>query len=132
MPILPPRKVVTQLFRVVACIEKDGYFLVKQGEKGKVMADLFEFPYVDCDEEFILREVQHQLEKRLGLKLVLLNPLKEVNHTFTRYKARLYPFEFNIGVKSDVDGYIWVKGDQLHQFPFSSGHQRILNQVVKK
>ena len=48
LPILPERKKVTELFRFVACISFENEYLVKQNEKGEVMASLFEFPYIDC------------------------------------------------------------------------------------
>jgi A/G-specific adenine glycosylase len=47
LPIKTSSPEIIDLYRMVAVIESDGFFLVKKAEPGKVMADLYEFPYFE-------------------------------------------------------------------------------------
>ena len=117
LPIKNEEKAVTQLERVVVLIESEGRILVKKGEAGKVMADLYEFPYFE-------RGVN--VERRLGLKVTILEKLPMVTHTFTRFKARLYPIYCKTDLPKQIGGYEWVPCAILPELPFSAGHRRIL------
>jgi len=101
---------------VILCGER---VLVRKGEKGKVMADLYEFPYVDA---------KSSLEEELQLPLRFITTLPEQKHTFTRYRATLFPHLFRIE-KMDKR-YQWKKKRELADLPFSSGHRRILNHLL--
>lgn len=125
-PILPQRKPITELFRLVGCISFQNEYLVKQGEKGKIMASLFEFPYIDCEKDLILTSSQKELELTLGIQLRLIAPLQRVTHHFTRFKAHLFPFHFETSLKKEIPGYSWVDRNLLNLLPFSSGHRKIL------
>jgi A/G-specific adenine glycosylase len=130
LPILPERKPITELFRFVACILHQDQYLVKQGEKGKLMEGLFEFPYIDIAKDFILSESQNELEKSLDLPLTLIAPLPREKHHFTRFKANLIPFHFRTSQKKSIPGYTWLHKNDLNDHPFSSGHLRILKKIV--
>ncbi len=127
LPILPERKSITPLFRFVACIVCDDHYLVREGEKGRVMAGLYEFPYLDTDEDFVLSENQKLLQEALTLPLQLISPLLKQKQHFTRFKASLFPFHFSTLQKIPVLGYTWIHKSDLSNHPFSSGHLRILN-----
>lgn len=128
-PILPQRKQVIELFRLVGCISHQNEYLVKQGEKGKIMASLFEFPYIDCEKDLILSSSQNKLEHLLGIQLKLIAPLQREKHHFTRYRAHLFPFHFEVSSKREILGYRWVKKNLLNTLPFSSGHKKVLTQL---
>ena len=132
LPILPQRKPITELFRLVGCISFQGQYLLKIGEKGKIMASLFEFPYIDCDKDLIFSEAKLRIEQGLGLKLKLIAPLQREKHHFTRFKAHLFPFLFEVNAKIDIPGHVWVNKNSLHALPFSAGHRKILNQIFFK
>ncbi len=128
-PILPQRKPITELFRLVGCISFQNEYLVKQGEKGKIMASLFEFPYIDCEKDLILSCSQKKLEQLLEIQLKLIAPLQREKHHFTRYRAHLFPFHFEVSSKREILGYRWVKKNLLNTLPFSSGHKKVLTQL---
>lgn len=111
------------LERAVIWLEAEGKVLVKKGERGKVMADLYEFPYFEMENETGLLK---KVERAFGMKAKRVEKLPLVTHTFTRYKARLHPFRFHSAMAREVDGYQWVERHRLNDLPFSSGHRRIL------
>jgi len=129
LPVLPARKPITELFRFVGCISYKDEYLLKQGEKGKLMADLFEFPYIECEKEPAPSLYQKELEELLHTPLKLLSPLGREKHHFTRYKANLYPFHFSTPQKKEIKGHVWVHKDLLTTLPFSSGHKKILQKL---
>lgn len=123
LPIKNGEKKTILLERAVIWLEVEGKVLVKKGEKGKVMADLYEFPYFEMEnEKGLLKKVEHLF----GMKAERVEKLPLVTHTFTKYKARLHPFRFRVPVAREVDGYEWVERHRLNDLPFSSGHRRIL------
>ena len=96
---------ITELHRLVLIIHSDEGVFVRQGKKGKVMADLWEFPYIELPK---------------GPKL------PKVSHSFTRYRAHLYPYHLKIKKPRAHPTYIWKTWEQVKKLPFSSGHRRIL------
>jgi adenine-specific DNA glycosylase len=67
------------------------------------------------------------MQKVFGLKVVVEKRLTTVTHTFTRFKAHLYPFLCKAKRLQPVAGYEWVLKESLSDLPFSSGHRRIID-----
>jgi A/G-specific adenine glycosylase len=109
------------LKRKVAIICFEDKILVQKGEKGKVMADLYEFPYGGLDEPI---NINLEIEKVCDLPLV--------KQSFTRYNATLYPSLYLARAKEEITGFEWKTKDQLLQLPFSAGHRRILESYIRK
>ena len=86
------------------------------------MADLWEFPYFDHEEN---------IEEKLNLSLEHMHSLKEVKHGFTKYRACLSPSLY-YAKKREVAGYQWIPFSELVQLPFSSGHRKILGVLRNK
>lgn len=126
LPIKNEEQKTTRLKRAVFLIEADGKILVKKGEAGKVMADLYEFPFFEMDNVWT-REKMVSAVKKLGVNAKIVKKLPNTSHTFTRYKAELYPFRMKAKNCLPVDGYIWIEEERLNELPFSSGHRRILS-----
>ncbi len=127
LPIKNGEKQIIPLKRAVVIIESEGRVLVRKGEKGKVMADLYEFPYFEMGkEQWTQTAVVKAVQRNLGLKMTLVERLPAVTHTFTRYKAHLYPIRCKTEGIKNVEGYEWVARNTLSELPFSSGHRRIL------
>lgn len=126
LPIKNEEPKIILLKRAVLWIEKEGKVLVKKGEKGKVMADLYQFPYFEMEELWTLSRVESLIEKAFGIRPAFIEKLPLVRHTFTKYKATLYPFRFGAENFVDVPEHEWVERSQLCTLPFSSGHKRIL------
>lgn len=117
LPYKSKRQTITLLERSVAVIEAEGHLLVKRGEKGQLMEGLYEFPYLPRGEE--------DFEEDLALSLEWVGALPEVSHSFTRYRAKLYPIVYK-SVMKEVKGFEWVAVGRVGALPFSSGHKRIL------
>lgn len=121
LPIKKPKRAVEILNRSVAVIESPSGLLVGKKEAGRVMADLWEFPYRDVPFNW---ETFH-----LSLKKgTALNPCA---HTFTRFKALLSPTYYKVDRPFSIPGFTWVKRSDVIELPFSSGHKRVLYNVLK-
>lgn len=126
LPKKRPRIQTVHLTRLVGVISYQNKFLIQKGEKGRVMADLYEFPYVDYDPCSQERIAGH-FEKKLGLSLRYTTPLPEEAHAFTRFQVKLYP---HLLTAASLDSrYLWKEREVLFELPFSSGHRRILNRL---
>jgi A/G-specific adenine glycosylase len=69
------------LFRAVPVVQWNNKLLVKRGEKGKIMSDLYEFPYFETDISGIsLKGMQLKVQDWLGCKLENGKELSEVAH----------------------------------------------------
>jgi len=119
---------ITELHRLVAIVQTEKTVLVKKGEKGKVMADLWEFPYFEIGKKEENREVLHEIvEASFGIRLSYLQSLPEVKHGFTRYRAFLYPHLWLASEAFPIENYEWVPHTELRSLPFSSGHRKVLS-----
>ncbi len=119
---------ITILPRSVAVIEEGDAVLVKKGGKGKVMADLYEFPYFQGLEQPL---PQHVLSL-WGLHTMFVRSLPLVQHRFTRYQARLFPIHLRASERKGIPGFEWVSLDAVRELPFSAGHRRVLDHFLKR
>lgn len=117
LPNKSKREKTVHLYRDVAVIYSGTELLLQKGIKGKVMADLWEFPYF---------ERGANIEDILGIFLTPKRALQEVSHGFTKYKAFLYPHLYE-GEKTPLLNYFWIPFDTVIKIPFSSGHRRIIH-----
>lgn len=117
------------LKRHVAVILHDDQLLIRKQPQGKIMADLYEFPYLELQEDAPLETICSHWENQFGLQLAFQNYLNEVKQTFTRYRARLVPYLLKAHTKIELPHFKWVDLHEIEQLPFSSGHRRILNQI---
>lgn len=111
------------LKRIVPVIYHRNELLLQKQEGKKVMAGLFEFPYFD-EERHLKTFYPGHLQK--------VGNLKEVEHTFTRYRARLIPTLWEAEEKKEVEGFIWIESEAMQKLPFSSGHRKITQEVLGK
>lgn len=131
LPNKPKRAQTQKLFREVAVIQFDDKYLIQCGEAGKVMEDLFEFPYLaSCEAGMPEHQIIDHFQDRFELSLNFHEPLASVHHTFTRYHATLRPFLFQAKAIRPVEGHQWRSHGAMHQLPFSSGHRKILQQIT--
>lgn len=127
LPVKSIKIATIPLFRAVAVISCKGKFLVGKGASGKVMADLFEFPYFEMDNSDLdLESHGNWLKSEYKLETEWKRELPQVKHSFTRYRALLLPQLYTIEKISDVKGFEWHTLESLKKLPFSSGHRRIL------
>ena len=115
LPVKKKESPLIHLYRQVHVIEWKGHLLVRKGEKGKVMEDLYEFPYIEGPKTKMMRFSNGE-------------PLKACSHTFTKYKAHLFPFFIR---KKEKSKGRWVEISKIWELPFSSGHRKILTELIK-
>lgn len=121
---------IEYLHRVVAVIQNGTQFLVKRGQRGAIMSDLYEFPYFETVKEEISSQVlQEKIEKHYSLNVSQKQVLQEVSQGFTRYQAQLYPVLFTCLQTKEIEGLVWLSYHDLRQLAFSSGHRRIFQQI---
>jgi A/G-specific adenine glycosylase len=127
-PIKSREQSLTTLSRSVAVIEENNSVLVKKGAPGKVMADLYEFPYF----EGLARPLPQHIQALWGLQTTFVRSLPFVQHSFTRYQAHLFPIYLRALTRKEIPDYEWVSLDDISQLPFSAGHRRILEHFLKR
>lgn len=112
---------ITHLKRDVAVVTCKGLFLVYKNKPGAVMADLYEFPYISHQRGAIISRFTELLE----LSLDYLQSLPEQDHTFTRFRVKLFPHL----MRTDYfhPNHEWKTQKEIESLPFSSGHRKILN-----
>jgi A/G-specific adenine glycosylase len=122
LPIKNKEKEIILLTRMVAVVESQGRILVRKEVAGKVMADLYEFPYFEAASHL-------ELGKSLGFEVECVGRLPEIVQTFTRYKARLFPYLLKAASPIPMTGAEWVLKERLLDLPFSAGHRKIARQI---
>lgn len=127
LPKKSPRRETTLLKRSVAVIAWQNLLLVKRGEEGKVMADLYEFPYFEGEQRIL-----QKIARELGLVVHFERFLPPVSHTFTRFKANLLPILFRAKENKPITGHRWVSWEEIARLPFSSGHRKILAELANQ
>lgn len=123
LPKRSKRFKTTLLERTVAIIAYQTEVLVKKEEKNKVMRGLYEFPYFEG------KEIPFE---RIPCSLSFVREFSQVTHTFTRYRAFLFPALWQAEKRVEVEGFQWVKKTHLSALAFSAGHRRILNEYLKE
>lgn len=131
LPFKSKKIKIEYLFRNVAIIECDSRFLVKRGSKGRIMSDLYEFPYFEMDSMgFFPERLRVMIEKTFCLKVEEKGFIEQENHSFTRYQVRLYPIHFTCEQLLKVEEYEWFTLGELKELPFSSGHRKIFHHLI--
>jgi A/G-specific adenine glycosylase len=116
LPIKSRKEKIERLYRDVAVIMCNGKILVGKVEKGKIMADLYEFPYFETG----------KLKEWIKNEMKILQRMDCIEHSFTRFRVLLYPYLIQCEKEIPLNGYNWISMEKLHTLPFSSGHRKIL------
>ncbi|MEM8629166.1 MAG: A/G-specific adenine glycosylase [Chlamydiota bacterium] len=114
-----------RLKRAVFLLECRGSVAVRKNTT-PIMKDLFEFPYTSWEDSFSLR--QYCLVQAWDCTRFLEYDC--VRHTFTRFRVTLRPYHLFLRDLPELEGYTWVQKEELHQLPFSSGHRKILQEMI--
>lgn len=132
LPINSKKAVIEKLYRAVAILECDSSYLVTRGKKGAIMSDLYEFPYFAMENTNLeLDQFQAKIEEKYSLQIEVKKILTEVDHSFTRYQVRLFPVLFSCKTSVAIKDFEWASCHSIKNLSFSSGHRRILQQVLK-
>ena len=128
LPIKAKEVPLTLLTRSVAVIEENNAILLRKGRSGKVMADLYEFPYF----EGLARPLPQHIHDLWGLETTFVRSLPFVQHTFTRYLAQLFPIHLRALERKPIKDFEWIHLDNVNSLPFSAGHRRILESFLQR
>lgn len=126
-PIKKPRVSITALDRSVFIIIHKESILIRKETDRKIMADLWQFPYI----EGIVnkQDVTALIEKQFGLHVIATYPLAREVQSFTRYRVSLYPIQCRVEKKYPIQLHNWVSLKNVRQLSFCSGHRRILQKM---
>ncbi|MDE3055193.1 MAG: A/G-specific adenine glycosylase [Verrucomicrobiota bacterium] len=135
LPVVKKKEPVTLLKRWVIVLESQGNLLVQKGKEGRIMADLYQFPYFtqeDLDfrsQETLIAALENAIQKQFHCKAQWVRNLPETAHSFTRFRAQLYPFSFVVREAVPVEDGSWIPKNQCALLPFSAGHRTILSNL---
>jgi A/G-specific adenine glycosylase len=130
LPYKSGKQKIESLYRSVAVICFENYFLIKKEKKGKIMSDLHEFPYFETTPQGCTpKEVQKSIHEVFGIQVDFKETLPKVNHSFTRFNVYLNPHLFKSHSKPIVEDYQWKTVEEMRKLAFSSGHRRILENL---
>lgn len=133
LPYKSTKTRIEPLYRVVMLPECEGHFLVRRVEKGEIMSGLHEFPYFETTSLGMPeKEVEEEFRKKFDLSGVVTAPLPKVSHSFTRFKVQLFPYRMTCKILKTVEGYRWIKIEEIDKLAFSSGHRRVLQCLIKQ
>jgi A/G-specific adenine glycosylase len=124
------RASVTTLHRLVAIVVSKQRYLVRQVPVGQIMSGLHEFPYLEVESPPQTAQSLLSWVKTLGLSANEVQPLPVVKHSFTRYRAVLYPFLLVCDTTPQHDGYSWHTQSSLAQCAFPSGHRALASYLT--
>jgi len=127
LPIKNAAPETTALWRSVAVIEAEEKVLVRKREKGELFADLYEFPFFEKEKG---KQLVKEIKKSWGFAVLFERRLSETAHTFTRYKARLFPELLRGKQIFPVEGHCWISREELSSLPFSAGHRKIAQEYL--
>lgn len=122
LPNKPAKKKIKLLNRTVIVLIYQDSILLRKKESG-LMADLYEFPYFEEENKKV------GLEEFIAKEAIYERHLTVVTHTFTQFKATLFPSVWQALRKEIFNDYVWVLKKDLAKFPFSSGHRKILQEL---
>jgi A/G-specific adenine glycosylase len=127
LPFKSAKTQIEQLYRAVAVIKAENKLLVRRGAQGKLMSDLHEFPYFESKSpERDIHWLSGNIRQTFGIDTKFNCDLPDIEHSFTRYRVKLFPAILTSKAAHHIDGYQWLSQKELEQLAFSSGHRRIL------
>lgn len=133
LPIKKKKIKTEYLYRAVFILQNDLLCLVKRGKKGKIMSDLYEFPFFEVDQKGLpVKKLAEKIHHELRIDVTEGTLLTPVTHGFTRFQARLDPVIFQCKEIVEVAEMEWLPLSDLQQKAFSSGHRRVLQQVLMR
>jgi len=124
LPIKKRRVSYTDLIRTVLIIECEGEFLVRKCERDQIMADLYEFPFLEG--ELQPAAAEKWLASTWNLTTSFYRKGEREKQAFTRFRVLLHPLFFRAEKKMDVLHFSWKSLEKLHECAFSSGHRKII------
>ncbi|MBF5051134.1 putative A/G-specific adenine glycosylase YfhQ [Candidatus Clavichlamydia salmonicola] len=133
LPIRKARRKQIILYRLVMVIRIGNKFFLIKRKKGELMEGLYEFPYMNLNQEEFFntysyeKEVCEFLKKEVRYEKHL--PLHQ--HVFTFYKAFLQPIIFELQEEINDENLEPIIFQDLASKVFSAGHRKIVNDLTR-
>ena len=130
----PKKMIVKDIFAAIAIIEHEGKYFLQRRPKGKIFADLWEFPGGKIEK----RETAHaaavrEVKEELGIDVQILKNYGEVVHFYTQFKANLSLWLCRPLTMPKVDKHHkWLSLSDLKKYPVPSGSAKIIELLAKK
>lgn len=132
LPIKQVKTKTERLYRIVFCLlSEENRLLLRRGEPGKLMADLYEFPFFESSDRAPTQTELHALiQQQWHMMPDSLEALATIEQSFTRYRAKLWPYLLLTKEFQAPSGFQWVDLSKLAHLPLSSGHRKIAKQIT--
>jgi A/G-specific adenine glycosylase len=129
-----PEKQVTKrisLWRDAVIFLSQGSALIAHKTGKQVMSGLYEFPYFESSPQGrSSADLLAFLQPLVPSKMTFITSLPQTSHSFTRFHAVLYPTVIASEEPFSWPQSVWIPIHELKSFPFSSGHKRILDNLL--
>lgn len=139
IPELGPRKVMTDVHECAVLIARRGKWLVRQIPAGERWAGLWDFPRLKMGElaggtapaSLLELDLPEKLKATYGIEARLVDQLKPMNHTVTRFKIRLSlaVMEYQKGKLIGSDASRWCSVEELHEVPLPVTGRKIVRML---
>lgn len=126
-PVKKSKISITSLDRTVFIITHEESILLRKETSNKIMADLWQFPYIEGIVES--REVTEIVQKQFDMHVISTCAFDQEMQSFTRYRVSLYPIRCTVKKKCRVSLYTWVLLKNVRKLSFCSGHRRVLEKI---
>ncbi len=146
-PVIAAKKERIELHRLVFVfyVRKSRELLVVKRSGKKIMSGLCEFPFIEMSAEEASRllgdeyedHVAQYINKHYDMAWSRIEKLPIASHGFTRFRAKLYPFQVEIEAPFSLkmegeDTPLWISSHQIDSLPFSSGHKRVSQALERR
>lgn len=129
IPVKLKKTQYTNLMRTVLVIACERHLLVRKCGAKEIMADLYEFPYLE--DKLLPDAAKKWAQSNWQFPISFIKELSLVKHSFTRFRVDLFPLHFNAASKKNIPDYAWTSFSEVKKLAFSSGHRRILELLLK-
>ncbi|OIJ17270.1 A/G-specific adenine glycosylase [Anaerobacillus alkalilacustris] len=113
---------------------KDGQVLIHQRLSVGLLANLWEFPNLEInDEKPIEKQLTDFLLTEFSLHTIIGEQIFHVDHVFSHLKWDIKIFEVELlssGEKQN-ERSVWVSSSEIKAYPFPVSHQKIMNHCLK-
>ncbi len=133
LPFKSTKVVGQKLQRIVIIISHDDKLCIRRGQKGEIMSDLHEFPYLDYErKQPSPNDIKNYIKKEWKMNVQFKHTLPPVSHSFTKYTVDLTPLLFVTTSSPSLEAHEWMPVEKLKQLAFSSGHRRIFQSLIQQ
>lgn len=124
----------------MACgiIRNGPLYFIQQRLADDIWGGLWEFPGGRLKEgETPVQAAIREIEEETGWQVSNPSPFSTVVHHYTRYRVTLHSFLYDLPLPviepnlTAATQYAWVSLSQLSDFPFPSGHRKLVNMLQK-